>query len=292
MKRSAPLSPYSLGRHLYDLRWGETVNLDSVGEGQNLRVKLLEYGSHRANTSFHRMLKRPMVNLYIEVNAPIFLDYLGWSWLAPLTKLFMWIFKFLFGIIGNYGVVIIVFSIIIKLALLPLSHKQMQSMKRMKELEPKLKVLRETYKSDVKRLNEETMKLYKKEGINPMGGCLPMIPQMPVFFALFALLRNSFDLRGAPFMFWIQDLSQKDPYYIIPILMGLTMFIQQKISIRDPKQKMMVYFMPLIFLFIFRNMPSGLVLYWFTFNIFSLIQTIWTERDIKKPEQSAVIQNV
>jgi len=207
---------------------------------------------------------------------------LGWSWLQPLTKAFMWVFDFLYGIIGNYGFVIIVFSIIIKLLLLPLSRKQMQSMKKMKDLEPKLAVLREQHKSDVKRLNEETMKLYQKEGINPMGGCLPMLPQMPVFFALFALLRNSFALRGAPFILWIQDLSQYDPYYVLPILMAVTMFIQQKITVRDPKQKMMVYFMPIFFLFIFRNMPSGLVLYWFTFNIFSLAQTLWTERSGNK----------
>ncbi len=207
---------------------------------------------------------------------------LGWSILQPLTKLFMWIFEWLYGLIGNYGFVIIIFSIIIKLLLLPLSGKQMESMKRMKDLEPKLAELREQYKTDVKKLNEETMKLYQKEGINPMSGCLPLLPQMPVFFALFALLRNSFALRGAPFMLWINDLSLSDPYYVLPILMAVTMFIQQKITVRDPKQKMMVYFMPIFFLFIFRNMPSGLVLYWFTFNIFSLAQTLWTERSNSK----------
>lgn len=216
---------------------------------------------------------------------------LGWSWLSPLTKAFMWVFEFLYSFIGNYGFVIIVFSIIIKLLLLPLSRKQMQSMKKMKDLEPKLNELREQYKDDVKKLNEETMKLYQKEGINPMGGCLPLLPQMPVFFALFALLRNSFDLRGAPFIFWITDLSQKDPYYVLPIAMAITMFIQQKITMRDPKQKMMVYFMPLFFLFIFRNMPSGLVLYWFTFNIFSLAQTLWMERGRKKPDVEALPEN-
>ncbi len=209
---------------------------------------------------------------------------LGWSWLQWLTKAFMWVFEMLYSVIGNYGFVIIVFSIIIKLLLLPLSRKQMQSMKKMKDLEPKLSEVREQYKSDVKKLNEETMKLYQKEGINPMGGCLPLLPQMPVFFALFALLRNSFALRGAPFIFWITDLSQRDPYYVLPILMAITMFVQQKITVRDPKQKMMVYFMPLFFLFIFRNMPSGLVLYWFTFNIFSLVQTLWMEYSRKKPE--------
>jgi len=225
----------------------------------------------------HEILKRYNRGFEKTVN-------LGWSWLAPLTKLFMWGFKILYSILGNYGVVIIIFSILIKLVLLPLSRKQMKSMQRMKELEPKLSELREKYKSDVKKLNEETMKLYQKEKINPLGGCLPLIPQMPVFFALFAMLRNSFALRGAPFILWITDLSQKDPYYVLPILMGVSMFIQQKISIRDPKQKMMVYFMPLLFLFLFRNMPSGLVLYWLCFNIFSLVQTLWVEFKSEKNE--------
>ncbi len=204
--------------------------------------------------------------------------YLGWSWLAPLTKLFLSIFNILYNFLGNYGLVIIVFSILIKIVLLPLSRSQLKSMARIKELEPKLSELREKYKSDVKRLNEETMKLYQKEKVNPMGGCLPLLPQMPVFLSLFALLRNSFALRGAPFILWIQDLSQKDPYYILPILMGITMFIQQKISMRDPKQKLLVYLMPAFFLFILRNMPAGLVLYWLMFNLFSLVQTLWVER--------------
>ena len=202
---------------------------------------------------------------------------LGWSWLAPLTKLFIWVFRVMFGVFKNYGIVIIVFSILIKLLLYPLSRKQMESMKKMKDLEPKLKLLREEYATDVKKLNEETMKLYQKEKINPLGGCLPLLPQMPIFFSLFAMLRNSFALRGAPFVLWIQDLSMKDPYYVLPILMSLTMFIQQKLTIKDPKQKMMVYLMPVLFLFMFKSMPSGLVLYWLCFNIFSLVQTIWVE---------------
>ncbi|HHS50175.1 MAG TPA: membrane protein insertase YidC [candidate division Zixibacteria bacterium] len=211
---------------------------------------------------------------------------LGWRWLAPITKIFILIFDFLFGILGNYGFVIIVFSILIKIAFLPLSRKQMQSMKKMKDLQPKLDELKEKYATDVKKLNEETMKLYQKEKINPLGGCLPMIPQMPIFFALFAMLRNSFALRGAPFALWLTDLSAKDPYYILPILMGISMFIQQKLTMKDPKQKAMVYMMPLLFLFMFRNMPSGLVLYWLCFNIFSLAQTLWVE--YKSKQESAL----
>lgn len=213
---------------------------------------------------------------------------LGWSWLAPITKFFIWIFDLLFVFLRNYGIVIIVFSILIKFALYPLSRKQMESMKKMKDLEPKMSELREKYSTDVKKLNEETMKLYQKEKINPLGGCLPLLPQMPIFFALFAMLRNSFALRGAPFALWIQDLSAKDPYYVLPILMAGTMFLQQKMTVKDPKQKAMVYMMPLLFLFMFRNMPSGLVLYWLCFNVFSLAQTLWVE--YKSNRKNALIK--
>lgn len=209
---------------------------------------------------------------------------LGWSVLAPLTKLFLWIFGFLHLFLKNYGIVIIVFSILIKLLLLPLTNVQMKSLKRMKELEPKMIELREKYKTDVKRLNEETMKLYKKEKINPFSGCLWLLPQMPIFFSLFSVLNNAFALRGAPFVLWIKDLSQKDPYFILPILMAVSMFVQQKMTTTDPKQKMMIYMMPILFLFLFRNMPSGLVLYWLVFNLLSLAQTIWTEKFSMKPK--------
>ena len=146
---------------------------------------------------------------------------------------------------------------------------------KMQELQPKLAQLKERYKKEPARLNQETMKLYKQAGVNPLGGCLPLIFQMPIFYALFVVFRSTIELRGAKFAFWLSDLSQKDPYYVLPIIMAGTMFWQQKITIKDPKQAMLVYFMPILFFFFFYNFPAGLTLYWTVFNILSLVETYY-----------------
>ncbi|HOX23889.1 MAG TPA: membrane protein insertase YidC, partial [Elusimicrobiales bacterium] len=135
----------------------------------------------------------------------------------------------------------------------------------MRKLQPELKAIQDKYKSNPQKLNEEMLALYKRHGANPLGGCLPMLLQIPVFFALFTALRNSWDLHGAPFVLWIRDLSYKDPYYVLPLTMGAIMFLQQRRSAMpgmDPTQQMMMQWMPLIFTFMFLNFPSGLVLYW------------------------------
>jgi YidC/Oxa1 family membrane protein insertase len=204
---------------------------------------------------------------------------LGWWWLAPITQGLLWIFKWIFKILPNYGLVIILFTIIMKLALMPASNSQMKSMSKMKDLQPQLKSLQERYRDDPKMLNTEMMKMYKKQGVSPLSGCLPMLAQMPIFFALYRALSDGFQFRAQPFLFYIKDLSQKDPYFILPVLMTVTMFIQQKISITDPKQKMMVYIMPVVFLFLFYKMPAGLVLYWTVFNILSVAHMLWIEKN-------------
>jgi len=203
---------------------------------------------------------------------------LGWKIIKPFSIFVLWILAFLHKFLPNYGLVIIIFSILIKVLFHPLTQKSVKSMARMQELQPKLAKLKEKYKKDPKKLNEETMKLYKEQGVNPLGGCLPLLLQMPLFYALFVILRSTIELRSAPFVFWIQDLSQMDPYYVLPILMGLTMFIQQKISIKDPRQKMMVYMMPAIFIFFFYRMPAGLVLYWTMFNVLSVVEQLYIKR--------------
>ncbi len=209
----------------------------------------------------------------------------------PISLLIIPAFKFLYRFIPNYGFVIIVFSILIKLILHPLTKKSYQSMSEMQYLQPKMTELREKYKNDPQRLNKEMMKLYKDHGINPLGGCLPMLLQMPVLFALFIVFRSTIQLRGQPFILWINDLSAPDalhlgvnlPFigdniHVLPILMGLTMIWQSKMSVTDPKQKMMVYFMPIFLVFIFYSLPSGLNLYYAIFNVLSMVQT----RYIKK----------
>ena len=200
---------------------------------------------------------------------------LGWKIIRPFSIAILWLFVNLHKIIPNYGVVIILFTILIKIAFHPLSHKSTKSMMKMQELQPKLSDLKEKYKKDPAKLNQETMKLYKQGGVNPLGGCLPLLLQMPIFYALFVVFRSTIELRGAKFILWLKDLSQMDPYYVLPIVMAATMFWQQKITIKDPKQAALVYLMPIMFFFFFFKFPAGLTLYWTVFNILSLIETYY-----------------
>jgi YidC/Oxa1 family membrane protein insertase len=197
------------------------------------------------------------------------------------------LFGFLHSFIPNYGLVIIIFSIIIKLVLYPLTKSSMRSMQRMQKLQPLITELREKYKEDQQKQNVEIMKLYKEYGVNPAGGCLPMALQMPILFALFTIFRSTIELRHQPFMLWMDDLSAPDilidlPFKIpllgmsfisgLALLMAATMFIQQKMSVKDPRQKSMVYVMPVMFWILFNAFPSGLNLYYFMFNILSIGQ--------------------
>ena len=200
---------------------------------------------------------------------------LGWKIIRPFSIGILWLFLQLNKIIPNYGLVIIVFTILMKAAFHPLSRKSTKATLRMQELQPRLAALKEKHKKEPARLNQETMKLYKQSGVNPLGGCLPLLFQMPVFYALFVVFRSTIELRGAKFILWLTDLSQMDPYYVLPVVMAATMFWQQKITIKDPKQAMLVYFMPILFFFFFFKFPAGLTLYWTMFNILSLIETYY-----------------
>ena len=209
------------------------------------------------------------------------------------------ILEFLHKFIPNYGLVIIVFSILIKLLLYPLTKKSYQSMREMQRIQPLMTELRAKYKDDPQRLNKEMMKLYKEHGVNPMGGCLPMLLQMPLLFALFIVFRSTIQLRGAPFIpGWINDLSRSEglwhlpislPFYgnefnILPILMAITMIFQSKMTTQDPKQKAMIYIMPIFMLLIFNTLPSGLNLYYTMFNLLTIIQQIFINRGSKETE--------
>ena len=213
-----------------------------------------------------------------------------------LAKPCLWLMNFLYGFIPNYGIAIIILTVITKLLLWPLGNKSYRSMGEMKKIQPLMAELREKYKDDKKRMNQELMSLYKVYKINPMGGCLPMVVQIPVFFALYRMLYQAIELRHAPFFLWINDLSAPDrlmhfdfsipfmePPYGIPVLtivMGATMFLQQKLtpSPGDPAQAKMMMFMPIIFTVIFINFSSGLVLYWLINNILSIAQQHYTQK--------------
>lgn len=205
----------------------------------------------------------------------------------PIAIGMLWLFKSLHKIAPNYGLVIILFAILIKLLTFPLSRKSAKSMARMAEIQPRLEKLKEKHKNDPKKLNEETLKLYREIGFNPFSGCLPLLLQFPLFMALYAVLSTAIELRQAPFMFWISDLSSADHLMVLPILMTLLMFWQQKLTIRDPKQKMMVYLLPAIFFFFFFQMPSGLVLYWTLFNLFSVAEQYWVKKDLAQAAPQA-----
>ncbi|MEA2239644.1 MAG: YidC/Oxa1 family rane protein insertase [Thermoanaerobaculia bacterium] len=189
----------------------------------------------------------------------------------------------------NYGVAIILLTLIIKLVLYPLQHKWIVSMKKMQKLQPKMEAIKARYKKaktdpeQRQKMNTETMKLYQQEGINPAGGCLPFVLQVPILWGFYGLLTHAIELRGAPFMLWIHDLSMKDPYYITPILMTVTMFIQQAItpSTADPAQKKMFMIMPLIMGWIFKEFPTGVVLYWLMQNLLTIVQQVIMNKFIK-----------
>ncbi len=198
-----------------------------------------------------------------------FFTFIAKPMFKALLTLYHWI--------GNWGWAIIALTIIIRIILFPLTLKGMLSMQKLKELAPKIKELQQKYKGDPQKLNAHMMQFYKKHGVNPMGGCLPMLLQIPVFFAIYRVLLNAIELKGAPWILWITDLSSKDPYFILPILMGATMYIHQKLTpttITDPMQKKMFEWLPLIFTFFFLTFPAGLTLYWFTNNILSIIQQL------------------
>ncbi|MCM2264264.1 MAG: membrane protein insertase YidC [Desulfuromonadales bacterium] len=202
------------------------------------------------------------------------------GWFDLLAKPLLHVLVFFYGYLKNYGLAIIVLTVIIKLLFWPLTHKSYASMKAMQKLQPEMQKLREKFKTDKERLNKELMELYKKHSVNPLGGCLPMLVQIPVFFALYKVLLDSIALRQAPFMLWLTDLSAKDPYYITPLLMGASMFVQQKMTptTADPIQAKIFLFMPVVFTFLFLNFPSGLVIYWLVNNLLTIAQQYYINR--------------
>ncbi len=198
----------------------------------------------------------------------------------PISVVFLKVLRWIHGFVGNWGLAIILLTVLIRVILFPLMHTSTVSMRKMQKLQPKVKAIQEKYrkhKGDPQmraKMNQEMMELYKVEGVNPMGGCLPMLVQLPILWALYTLFAYAIELRHAPFVFWIHDLSAKDPYYITPVLMTATMWLQQKLAPQagDPQQQKMFRMMPLIFGIMFLGFPSGLVLYWLTNNVLTIIQ--------------------
>jgi YidC/Oxa1 family membrane protein insertase len=213
---------------------------------------------------------------------------LGYSLLRPLAVWALQAFVWAYRVIPNYGVVIILFSVLTKLLFYRLTHKSFSEMKRMQDLQPKLAELKEKHKENKEQFARAQMELYKKEKVNPLGGCLPMLLQMPIFIVLYQVLRTTIELRGAPFALWITDLSQPEmlfalgpiPVRILPLLMGVGMFVQQRLSTKDPSQAMVGNMMPILFTFLFYNFASGLVLYWLVNTVLSVAQQYYIHRGL------------
>jgi YidC/Oxa1 family membrane protein insertase len=211
--------------------------------------------------------------------------YMGWRFIKPISRGILFVIMSFSRFIPNYGLVVILFALLISLIFYPITIFNQRTMRKTAEIQPKLLALQKKYKKDPQRLNKETMELYRKSGVNPMSGCLPLLIQMPIFFALYAILQTTINLRGAEFVGWIKDLSQPDPYFALPILMGITMFLQQKVMGRQAaqgeSQRMLTYMMPIFLTFIFLSLPSGIVLYWLSYNVFTIAQLIYLKRKIQ-----------
>lgn len=218
----------------------------------------------------------------IHPNLDLTVDY-GWLWFIsqPLFVLLKW----LYGILGNWGLAIIAITIIVKSLMYPLTKAQYTSMAKMRALQPKMAALKEKYGDDRQKFGQATMEMYRKEKVNPMGGCFPILLQMPIFLALFYVFLESTELRHAEFVLWLTDLSAMDPYYVLPVLFGLSMFVTQKLqpmTVTDPMQQKMMTFMPVIFSVFFLWFPSGLVLYWLVSNLISIAQMLIIYRGMEK----------
>ena len=206
---------------------------------------------------------------------PKLTDAIEYGFLTFISRPLFKVLEWLHGLVGNWGWAIILVTLLIKLILFPLSYKGMMSMQKLKDLAPQMKELKEKYGKDPQKMNAKMMEMYKKHGANPMGGCLPMILQIPIFFALYRVLLNAVELQGAEWALWITNLSVMDPYFVLPVLMGISMWFQQKITpntMTDPMQQKIFQWLPVVMTVFFVSFPAGLVLYWLVNNVFTIAQ--------------------
>lgn len=267
---------------------------NGIREFYNVRLKVPFKGLDNESKSFMLFIGPVDYDLLVGYNRELeavvdFGSFFGLKFIVrPIAEyILLPLFTFLHGFIPNYGLVIIIFALIIKIVVYPLTKQSYQSMKKMQLLQPKMTELKEKYKEDPQKMNKEMMKLYSTYGVNPAGGCFPLLLQMPIFIALWGMFQTAIELRQADFIWWINDLSRPDimvdlPFTIpffgvdyiagLALLMGITTFIQQKMSIKDPKQQALVYIMPVMLTIMFMSFPSGLNLYYFMFNLFSIAQ--------------------
>ncbi|MBP1749091.1 MAG: protein translocase subunit yidC [Deltaproteobacteria bacterium] len=266
----------------------------SVGKTDtNIPYIRLSSGTNKLSGKLYFGPKKSDVLASLNIKAEKIIDF---GWFDIIAKPLVWLLDFFNRFTHNYGIDIILLTILIKIVFHPLSVMSFKNMAKMQSVQPEIKKLQEKYKDDKARLNQELMGIYKSRGVNPMSGCLPMLPQIPVFFALYKALSGAIELRHAPFLWWINDLSAPEdlfsftvmgytlPIRLLPIIMGVTQVIQQKMTptSADPMQQKMMMFMPIVFTFIFWGFPSGLVLYWLVYNVASIGQQYYINKKMKK----------
>lgn len=238
----------------------------------------------KTNTTGAQLYIGPGVSSRLEAVAPYLNLTIDYGWLYFISEFLFFLMTHIYQLVGNWGVSIILVTILIKAVFYPLSAKSYRSMAKMRMLQPKMKALKEQFGSDKQAMGKATMELYRKEKVNPLSGCLPILIQIPVFIALYWMLMASVELRQAPFIFWIKDLSVHDPYYVLPILMGLSMFVQQRLNPPppDPTQAKVMMMLPVVFTVLFLGFPSGLVLYWLCNNCISILQQWYVLRKVER----------
>jgi YidC/Oxa1 family membrane protein insertase len=265
---SAWIPAENAAREFYTRKAGE--DLYSVG----IKQPLAQIAPGTSTTVESKLLAGPQDQGMLEAIAPGLDLTVDYGWLTVIAKPIHWLLEKLHGIVGNWGWAIVLLTIVIKTIFFPLQAASYRSMARMKAVTPRLTQIRERYGNDRVKMNQAMMELYKTEKINPLGGCLPIVVQIPVFIALYWVLLASVEMRDAPWIGWIKDLSAPDPFYILPLVMAGTMFIQVKLNPTppDPMQAKMMMLMPLVFSVMFFFFPAGLVLYWLVNNVYSIIQ--------------------
>lgn len=255
--------------------------LGMIGPGMTV------YPAHQLQTS-NKLYVGPAIASRLNAVAPYLSMAIDYGWLFFISKIIFWLMSILHGILSNWGWAIIFTTIVIKVLFYPLSDKSFKSMAGMRKLQPRMAQLKERYEGDRAGLSKATMELYRKEKVNPLSGCLPILIQIPVFIALYWVIIQSVEFRLAPWMLWVKDLSVHDPYYILPVVMGGLMFLQQKMSPPppDPTQAKVMMFMPVIFTVFFLHFPSGLVLYWITNTLFTICHQFYVYRRFDQQQKS------
>jgi YidC/Oxa1 family membrane protein insertase len=253
------------------------------------KLSIAPGGTYNTSATFYA---GPSISNQLEKAAPglqLTIDY-GWFWF--ISSIIFWMMQHIYNLVGNWGWSIVLVTLVIKLMFYHLSAKSYRSMSVLKKLQPRINTLKERYGDDKQKFTQATLELYKKEKVNPMSGCLPILIQIPVFIGLYWVLVESVQLRQAPFILWIHDLSIKDPYYILPLLMGISMFLQQRLSPppADPTQAKIMMLMPVVFTLLFLNFPAGLMLYWFVNNLLSFLQQWYIMHSIEKVEKTEKVK--